>query len=128
MKHPFTGVDYVEYYNELFRRQSYAVEFIFANDVRAIPSHTKDVLCYDIHSRFRSKRRLEAAGAEKVLLSDIMTAPVNGSGCTEQFTLLGSNKAIEESVKFFPRDCQTFVNSLADSLRKATGKPIEAIV
>ena len=129
VKHPFTGVDYVEYYGELFRSQGCEVEFIFANDVRAILPYTKNVLCCDIHSRFRSKRRLEAAGAEKVLLlSDIMTAPVNGSGCNEQFGLLGSNKATEESVKLFPRDCQTFVDALADSLRKATGKQIEAMV
>ena len=127
--HPFTGVDYVEYYGELFRSQGCEVEFVFANDVRAILPYTKNVLCCDIHSRFRSKRRLEAAGAEKVLLlSDIMTAPVNGSGCNEQFGLLGSNKATEESVKLFPRDCQTFVDALADSLRKATGKQIEAMV
>ena len=129
VKHPFTGVDYVEYYGELFRSQGCEVEFVFANDVRAILPYTKNVLCCDIHSRFRSKRRLEAAGAEKVLLlSDIMTAPVNGSGCNEQFGLLGSNKATEESVKLFPRDCQTFVDALADSLRKATGKQIEAMV
>src|SRR5699024_5006992 len=77
VKHPFTGVDYVEYYGELFRSQGCEVEFVFANDVRAILPYTKNVLCCDIHSRFRSKRRLEAAGAEKVLLlSDILTAPV----------------------------------------------------
>ena len=129
VKHPFTGVDYVEYYGELFRSQGCEVEFVFANDVRAILPYTKNVLCCDIHSSVRSKRRLEAAGAEKVLLlSDIMTAPVNGSGCNEQFGLLGSNKATEESVKLFPRDCQTFVDALADSLRKATGKQIEAMV
>ena len=61
-KHPFTGVDYVEYYGELFRSQGCEVEFLFANDVRAILPYTKNVLCCDIHTRFRSKRRLEAAG------------------------------------------------------------------
>ena len=129
VKHPFTGVDYVEYYGELFRSQGCEVEFIFANDVRAILPYTKNVLCCDIHSRQRSKRRLLAAGAEKVLLlSDIMTAPVDGSGYNEQFGLLGSNKATEDSVKLFPRDCQHFVDTLAGALRKATGKQIEAMI
>ena len=128
-KHPFTGVDYVEYYGELFRSQGCEAEFIFANDVRAILPYTKNVLCCDIHTRHRSKRRLLAAGAEKVLLlSDIMTAPVDGSGYNEQFGLLGSNKATEDSVKLFPRDCQSFVDSLAAGLRKATGKQIEAMI
>ena len=129
VKHPFTGVDYVEYYGDLFRAEGCEVEFLFANDVRAILPYTKNVLCCDIHSRQRSRRRLLNAGAEKVLLlSDLMTAPVDGSGYNEQFGLLGSNKATEDSVKLFPRDCKTFVDALADSLRRATGKQIEAMI
>ncbi len=128
-KHPFTGVDYVEYYKTLFQEQGCQVEFIFANDVRAVLRHTSQVLCCDIHTRFRSQRRLQKAGAEKVLLlSDLMTAPVNGSGCNERFGLLGSNKATEESVKLFPRDCQSFVDKLQKSLEAATGKRLEAMI
>ncbi|HIT34850.1 MAG TPA: coenzyme F420-0:L-glutamate ligase [Candidatus Faecousia intestinigallinarum] len=129
VKHPFTGVDYVEYYGDLFRSEGCEVEFVFGNDVRAILPYTKNVLCCDIHSRHRSKRRLLAAGAEKVLLlSDLMTASVDGSGYNEQYGLLGSNKATENSVKLFPRNCQDFVDRLADSLRKVTGKQIEAMI
>ena len=128
-KHPFTGVDYVEYYGDLFRSEGCEVAFIFGNDVRAILPYTKNVLCCDIHSRARSKRRLLAAGAEKVLLlSDLMTAPVNGSGCNEQFGLLGSNKATEDTVKLFPRECQAFVDALQKSLQAATGAQLEAMV
>ena len=95
----------------------------------AVLPYTKNVLCCDIHTRERSRRRLLTAGAEKVLLlSDLMTAPVNGSGYNEQFGLLGSNKATEESVKLFPRDCRSFVDALAQSLRSATGRQIEVMV
>ncbi len=129
VKHPFTGVDYVEYYGDLFRSEGCEVEFIFGNDVRAILPYTKTVLCCDIHTRERSKRRLLAAGAEKVLLlSDIMNSPVNGSGCNEEYGLLGSNKATEDTVKLFPRNSKAFVEDLAASLHKATGKNIEAMV
>ena len=129
VKHPFTGVDYVEYYGDLFRAEGCEPVFLFGNDVRAILPYTKNVLCCDIHSRFRSQRRLLAAGAEKVLLlSDILTAPVNGSGCNEQFGLLGSNKATEDTVKLFPRDCQSFVEKLQKSLIEATGAHVEAMV
>ena len=128
-KHPFTGVDYVEYYGDLFRAEGCEPVFLFGNDVRAVLPYTKNVLCCDIHTRERSRRRLLAAGAEKVLLlSDLMTAPVNGSGYNEQFGLLGSNKATEESVKLFPRDCRSFVDALAQSLRSATGRQIEVMV
>ena len=129
VKHPFTGVDYVEYYGELFREQGCEVEFIFANNVTALLSYTKNILCCDIHSRARSKRRLLAAGAEKVLtLSDIMTESVDGSGWNEKFGLLGSNKATETTVKLFPRSCDDFVARLQASLIEATGKNIEVMV
>ena len=128
-KHPFTGVDYVAYYGDLFRAEGCEPVFLFGNDVRAILPYTKNVLCCDIHSRLRNKRRLLAAGAEKVLtLSDVMTAPVNGSGYNETYGLLGSNKATEDTVKLFPRDCQAFVDQLQRSLCAATGARLEAMV
>lgn len=72
--HPFTGVDYVDYYSNLIRESGAEVEVIFANDPRAILPYTKNVLACDIHTRARTKRRLLAAGAEKVFcLDEIMT-------------------------------------------------------
>ena len=128
-KHRFTGVDYVEYYKELFRNEGCQVEFIFANDCRAILPYTKNVLCCDIHTRERSRRRLLAAGAEKVLtMADVLNAPVNGSGYNERYGLYGSNKATEDSVKLFPRDCQAFVDSLQASLQKATGVKMHVMI
>ena len=127
--HPFTGVDYVAFYKELFEAEGCKAEFIFANDVRAALTKSKNILCCDIHSRERSKRRLVAAGAEKVLtLADILSEPENGSGYNEQYGLYGSNKATEDSVKLFPRDCQTFVNELQASLEKATGVKMNCMI
>ncbi len=129
VKHPFTGVDYVEYYSQLIRECGAEVEVIFANDPRAILKYTKNVLHCDIHTRARTKRLLKAAGGERVLgLDEIMTAPVGGSGCNENYGLLGSNKATEDTVKLFPRDCQQMVLEIQDSLLKATGKHIEVMV
>ena len=127
--HPFTGVDYVEYYKTLIQEAGAEVEIIFANDCRAILPYTKKVLCCDIHTRERTKRRLRKAGAEVALgLDDILTAPVDGSGCNEKYGLLGSNKATEETVKLFPRDCQDFVQDVQRSLRERTGKTVEVMV
>ncbi len=128
-KHPFTGVDYVEYYSDLIRQCGAEVEVIFANDPRAILKYTKNVLHCDIHTRARTKRLLKAAGGERVFgLDEIMTAPVQGSGCNENYGLLGSNKATEDTVKLFPRACQQMVLDIQDSLLKATGKHIEVMV
>ncbi len=129
IKHPFTGVDYVEYYSNLIRECGAEVEIIFANDPRAILPYTKNVLNCDIHTRARTKRLLKAAGAERVFgLDEIMTAPVNGSGYNERYGLLGSNKSTEDTVKLFPRDCQPLVDDIQKKLFDLTGKHIEVMV
>ena len=128
-KHPFTGVDYVEYYRDLIVGEGCDVEIILANDCRAILSRTKQVLNCDIHSRTRTQRLLLAAGAEKVIgLDKILNASVNGSGYNEAYGLLGSNKATETKVKLFPRDTQKVVDEIAAKLNKITGKNIEVMV
>lgn len=128
-KHTFTGVDYVEYYKELIAAAGCQVEVLFANDCRAILPYTKTVLCCDIHSRDRSQRLLQAAGAHKVLtLCDLMNAPVQGSGYNREYGLLGSNKATEDSVKLFPRDCMPVVEQIQEGLRRATGKELEVMI
>ena len=128
-KHRFTGIDYVEYYENLIKECGAEAEIIFANDPRAILPYTKNVINCDIHTRVRTKRLLRAAGAERVFgLDDIMTAPINGSGYNSDYGLLGSNKATENQVKLFPRDCQPLVDAIQEKLYKATGKNVEVMV
>ena len=129
IKHPFTGVDYVEYYSQLIRDCGAEVEVVFANDPRAILKYTKNVLNCDIHTRVRTKRLLKDAGAACVYgLDEIMTAPVDGSGYNENYGLLGSNKSTEDTVKLFPRDCQDLVLDIQAKLLEMTGKHIEVMV
>lgn len=128
-KHPFTGVDYVEYYSDLIRESGAEVEVVFANDPRAILSYTKNVLNCDIHTRVRTKRLLKAAGAERVFgLDEIMNEPVNGSGYNAKYGLLGSNKSTENSVKLFPRECQDLVLDIQARMLELTGKHVEVMV
>ena len=127
--HPFTGVDYVEYYGNLIREAGAEVEIIFANRATDILKYTKKVLACDIHTRKRTKRLLKAAGAEIVLgLDDLLTAPVDGSGFNPDYGLLGSNKATEERIKLFPRDCQAFVEDVQARMLERTGKKVEVMV
>ena len=128
-KHRFTGVDYVEYYESLIREAGAEAEIIFANDPRAILAYTKNVINCDIHTRARTKRLLRAAGAEIVFgLDEILNQPVNGSGFNADYGLLGSNKATEDTVKLFPRDCQPIVDDIQKKIYEATGKTVEVMV
>ena len=128
-KHPFTGVDYVDYYSEIIRESGADVEVIFANNPREILKYTKNVLTCDIHSRARTKRILKESGAQTVCgLDDILNAPVNGSGCNEKYGLLGSNKSTEDTIKLFPRDCTDLVLDIQAKVLQKTGKHVEVMV
>ena len=128
-KHRFTGIDYVEYYESIIREAGAEAEIIFANDPRAVLNYTKNVINCDIHTRVRTKRLLRAAGAEKVFgLDEILNAPVNGSGFNESYGLLGSNKATEDKVKLFPRECQPLVEAIQKKIFEETGKKVEVMV
>lgn len=128
-KHRFTGIDYVDYYAQLIRESGAEAEVIFANDPREILSYTKDVICCDIHTRERTKRLLKDAGGRRIYgLDEIMTAPIKGSGFNEKYGLLGSNKATEDKVKLFPRDCQRLVEDIQAYLLRETGKLVEVMV
>lgn len=128
-KHPFTGVDYVQYYGDIIREAGADVEIIFANDCRKILKYTKNVLTCDIHTRARTKKILKACGAEVVCgLDDILSEPVNGCGYNEKYGLLGSNKSTEDMVKLFPRECTDLVMDIQKDLLEKTGKHVEVMV
>lgn len=127
--HPFTGVDYVEYYKGLIQEMGAEVEIIFANNPKTILNYTKNVITCDIHTRARTKRILRANGGKTIIgLDDILTEKSDKHGYNESYGLLGSNKATESSVKLFPRECQAFVESVAEKLKSRTGKAIEVMV
>ncbi len=127
-KHTFTGVDYIEYYKELITSCGAECEVIFANDCRAILPYAKSVITCDIHTRARTKRLLEQGGAKVVALDEILTAPIDSSGYNADYGLLGSNKATEETVKLFPRDCQAVVDSIQKGIFDKTGVKVEVMV
>ena len=129
VKHRFTGMDYVEYYETLIKECGAECEVIFANDPRAVLKYTKNVLNCDIHTRKRTKRILKAAGAKIVFgLDEILTSPIDGSGYNESYGLLGSNKATEDQVKLFPRECQPIVDAIQKRIYDETGKTVEVMV
>lgn len=127
--HEFTGVNYIEYYSQLIKEQGAEVEVIFANNPTAILKYTNCVLNCDIHTRMRTKKLLKKAGAKIVYgMDEILTKSINGSGYNADYGLLGSNKATEDSIKLFPRDCKELVIKIQEMLKERTGKNIEVMV
>ncbi len=127
--HPFTGINMVDFYRNLIESENCEVEFVFANNPKEILNYTKDVLSCDIHTRYRTKKMLEEAGASTVYgLYEIMNEPINGSGFNPNYGLLGSNKSTEERVKLFPKTGDKLVLDIQNKLKELTGKTIEVMV
>ncbi len=128
-KHLFTGVDYIEYYKNIVEEYGIECEIVFSNNPKTILNYTDSVLCCDIHTRKRTKKILLKAGAKKVhTLDEVLTESIDGSGYNADYGLLGSNKATEDSVKLFPRDCKELVDKIQAIIQEKTGKKIEVMV
>ena len=127
-KHQFTGVDYVKYYGDLIREMGAEAEIIFANHAEEILNYTKNVINCDIHTRVRTKRILKAKGANVYGMDEILNTSIDGNGYNENYGLLGSNKATEDTIKLFPRDCQGLVEDIQAKIKAKTGKNVEVMV
>lgn len=128
-KHPFTGIDYIAYYQSIIKKYNHHSSILLANDPCAALTITKYVLACDIHTREHTKQSLKDHGAVCVYgLDEILTESVDGSGYNSCYGLLGSNKATESSVKLFPNDCQALVEKMQAMLKEKTGKTVEVLV
>lgn len=127
-KHPFTGINMVEFYKELVTSENCEVEFVFSNNPLDILKYTNNVLNCDIHTRLHTKKLLKDNNANVYGLYEVMNKPVNGSGCNPTYGLLGSNKSTEERLKLFPKTGDILVNNIQKKLKEKTGKTIEVMV
>lgn len=128
-KHIFTGVNMVDFYRDICKKENCEVEFVFSNDPEVILVYTKDVLCADIHTRNTTKEKILAKEKVNVLtLADILNKSVDGSGYNSKYGLLGSNRATEEKVKLFPENGSTFVNKVKDLFKEKANKDVEVMI
>ena len=128
-RHTFTNVDYVSYYREIIESENCQCEIIFANDPKVILGYTDSVISCDIHTRERTRRILEQAGAENVLtMADILNEEHTDHGYNKEFGLLGSNTSSGEEIKLFPRDSKDLVDRIQSILREKTGKNPDVMV
>lgn len=128
-KHPFTGINMVEFYREVIYNEGCEVEFVFSNQAKDILKYTSNVLTCDIHNRVKTKENIISSGGTNVYgLYEIMTKPINGSGYNPKYGLLGSNKSTEEKLKLFPKTGNNLVIDIQNRMYELTGKKIEVMV
>lgn len=128
-KHPFTGINMVDFYRDLIKSENCEVEFIFSNDPKDILKYESDILTCDIHTRYKTKETLLNSGATSVYgLFEILNKPINDSGFNPDYGLLGSNKSTEERLKLFPKTGNELVKIIQSKMLEKTGKNIEVMV
>ena len=134
--HSYTGVDYIDYYHNLVEECGCKCSIIFSNDPCAILDTETNIIACDIHTRFITEDKLLQGAEEKGVeirlfdLTSVLMQSVDGSGYNEEYGLLGSNKATEDSVKLFPRreDCEKVISDIQDIIYNKTGKTVEVMV
>ncbi len=130
--HPFTGIDYVEFYRRIVEGEGARCSIFLSNNPEHALRFRPRVLAADIHTRQATEAALRAAGARTVYsLADFCREKRPGGGYNPRYGLLGSNKAGEERLKLFPRirgGGKRYVAGIRDRLKELTGKQVEVMI
>lgn len=126
---PFTGVDIEKYYAEICEAENCQFQHIHTLvDLLGSTINDKEPL-FIIDAQCHPDKVLSTT------LASIMTKPITRedgtiSGYNEDWGLLGSNKADEETLKLFPRkpEAQVLVERIQKEIYRKTGKTVEVMI
>ncbi len=127
-KHPFTGINYIEYYQSIVEEENAECQIVFSNNPKDILYYTHNVICCDIHTLPYTLYKFYDTRANYYGINNIMSEPNRGSGYNEYYGLLGSNKADDQTLKLFPRNSQYIVDGVQQKMHELTGKNIEVLI
>lgn len=132
-KHIFTGVNYVEYYKSIVESEDCEIEILFSNKIPNQVLKLNQLVVCNIHNSQKItnsilRHKNYKSSTIVVLLDDVQSISINGSGYNPDYGLLGSNKATEERLKLFPINGEQIVNSIKQKIKKLTSKEVEVMV
>jgi hypothetical protein len=122
--HPFTGMNYDEYYKSVIEEEGKIAEIYIDNDINVLKDKNIDAfIAADIHTKDETKSKLQSIFNNVIDLTDILHDK-------SEYGLLGSNKATEEKVKLFPTAayCVPIINTIQKNIFEKTGKQVEVMV
>jgi hypothetical protein len=126
--HPFTGIDYIEYYKSIAKEENCKMMVVFTNKPATVLDLSKHVLCCDIRTRELTKNLLMKNGAAIVYsLDEICNVPNQTTGFNARYGLLGSNKADDEKLKLLPRNPEFVTSMIQHHIYDKTVKTVEVI-
>lgn len=124
-KHPLTGVNYIEFYQELITGEGAEAEIILSNDPFEILKYEpQGLIAADIHTCESTLSSLREKFSNCISLKDLCC---KGEKCSE-WGLLGSNLSSGDKLKLLPKDGDNFVERLRKDIENATGKQIHVMI
>lgn len=126
-RHPITGVDYIELYEDIIRQQGCKPTIIISNDPLAIVNYKLDgVVVASVHNRDSMLSKLKNAGQKAITLQEVCSS--NAQTAWSEWGLLGSNMSSDDKLKLAPREANDLAVALQGKVATDLGKDIEVLV
>lgn len=124
-RHPITGVDYIELYQNIIQEQSRGSTIFLSNDPLQIIKYDLDgIIVANVHKREVTRDKLLDRGQNVITLQDLCN-----EGCSwSEWGLLGSNISSGDKLKLAPREADLVAQQLQVRVEQELGKNIEVIV
>ena len=122
--HPFTGMNYNEYYKSIIVEEGKHADVYIDNNIDVLKGKNIDAfIAADIHTKDITKAKLQQLFDNVIDLTDILHDK-------SEYGLLGSNKATEEKVKLFPTRayCMPIIEKIQKNVLEQTGKHVEVMI
>jgi F420-0:gamma-glutamyl ligase len=128
--HPETGMDYIDYYEEIVRDSGCDVEIFLSNTVDHITGLKPDgIIVSNVHERNDVLDDIRETGYENVItLQDIYSDP--RKGIYSEYGLLGSNllDPVNEQLKLMPRESDKVCGQIREMIGSEFGRDVEVII
>ena len=128
--HPETGMDYINFYEEIVKENTENVEIYLGNLVDFMIDKKPDgIICCNVHERFNTLEKVKEKGFTNVItLQDI--ASDSSKKAYSEFGLLGSNILDPEkhTLKLAPKNGDLVCKQVSDMLKEEFGKSVEVLI
>lgn len=139
IQHPITKLNYAEYYKSIVEGEGKSF------DIKYLPYNDYVVEDFDVNSLIIACDTHNSHLTAMAVVQDLVDAGISKSDlyvhtmdeiCSKETTehgyseygLYGSNKATEEKLKLFPRDCKQIVNAIQQKMKNETNKTVHVLI
>lgn len=124
-KHPITGVDYIQLYQDIITEESARATIILCNDPLKLADYKLDgIIVANVHTRKKTMDKLVKGGQNCITLQDICKEGESWS----EWGLLGSNLSSGNKLKLAPRESDELAADVQARVKEGLGKEVEVIV